>query len=653
MKRGRGRITQGEAMDKGVSNIQVTTEQLLVDAYDLAQPQTSHPTARPHRLLTDAVEINEYVERKRTEFEKSVTRQSGVVSVWLKYATWEAEQKEITRARRIYERMLEYHYGNKNAWLRYVEFEQRFGFVQSACNVLQRAARKLPKEETLWYKWALLEETAGRTAEIRTIFEEWIRTVPNVAHSVWENYAQSEIRAKDFDAARVVCSRFAMEKNDTGSWLYYARFEENRKEIERATSVYVTALQAMRSVDTELIIAYAEFATRHGKYDTARALLQSAVEGMTDLAAKAEVLDAVIQHERGHGHHTAVAAVIHERARMTYREKAAGAPFDYDAWLQWLLFEIRCCKSERTVVSDIFEKATTHAPAVQEKSAWARYIYIWLLHAAYLEVECADSPCAIQILQQCVKRIPHAKFSFSKVWIRLAEAQLRGGGGITEFRRTMGQALGNCPRPKVFRAYIATERILGETERIRKLYEKWLSIHPATVQPWQAYVGFECSLKEKGRAIALLEMALKTLSEAIDKNIIWDEYFAVHQDDVEASRSLYDRKAREEPTLVAAATLIEWAAYEEECAKDVPAAAAVLRQALLRLGEGHGGIQIAIRSFEARTQYEVPRGVLHAIPDITTAVSTTPAVSQGGVAEGAVTKKKLKLFDYAAKKAGT
>lgn len=76
------------------------------------------------------------------------------------------------------------------------------------------------------------------------------------------------------------------------------------------------------------------------------------------------------------------------------------------------------------------------------------------------------------IYEKALQIIPHeASFTFSKVWIMLAQFYLRKLD-LVAARKLLGQALGKCPRRKLFRFYVELEMQFGEIDRCRKIYER-------------------------------------------------------------------------------------------------------------------------------------------------------------------------------------
>lgn len=73
--------------------MQITAEQLLREAYER---QDVRPV-RPAHAILDWEELQEYQGRQRKDFENKLRRNRLRMGEWLRYATWELEQKEFGR----------------------------------------------------------------------------------------------------------------------------------------------------------------------------------------------------------------------------------------------------------------------------------------------------------------------------------------------------------------------------------------------------------------------------------------------------------------------------------------------------------------------------------------------------------------------------
>jgi crooked neck len=76
-------------------------------------------------------------------------------------------------------------------------------------------------------------------------------------------------------------------------------------------------------------------------------------------------------------------------------------------------------------------------------------------------------------------------------------------------RKILGQALGRCPRQKIFKTYAQIELQLYEFDRCRKIYTKQLEVFPHSSNVWVDYAEFEASLEELERAREIYELAIR------------------------------------------------------------------------------------------------------------------------------------------------
>jgi crooked neck len=90
------------------------------------------------------------------------------------------------------------------------------------------------------------------------------------------------------------------------------------------------------------------------------------------------------------------------------------------------------------------------------------------------------------VFEKILSLIPHETFTFAKVWIIYANFLVRGLV-LQRARKVFGMALGKCPRPKIFKAYAELELNLGEMDRCRTIYEKFVSTFGANTSAWIEY----------------------------------------------------------------------------------------------------------------------------------------------------------------------
>ena len=112
-----------------------------------------------------------------------------------------------------------------------------------------------------------------------------------------------------------------------------------------------------------------------------------------------------------------------------------------------------------------------------------------------------------EVYRQCLKLIPHKEFTFGKIWVLAAQFEIRQKR-LKAARTILGTALGMAPKAKVFKDYISLELQLGNVDRCRKLYEKFLEWDASNCITWCKFAELETSLGEAERARAILELAV-------------------------------------------------------------------------------------------------------------------------------------------------
>ena len=192
---------------------------------------------------------------------------------------------------------------------------------------------------------------------------------------------------------------------------------------------------------------------------------------------------------------------------------------------------------ERT--REVFERAIANVPPAAEKRLWRRYIYLWLKYAIFEELKAKDVPRTREVLEACRKLLPHTHFTFAKFWVHFAHFEVRHDR-LDSARKLLGFAIGRCPKDKSFKAYIELELQLGEVQRCRQLYQKYLEWAPSKCSAWTSFAELEASLGETERCRAIYEVA--TQQTALDMpEVLWKGYidFEIDLNETERARALY------------------------------------------------------------------------------------------------------------------
>jgi crooked neck len=155
-----------------------------------------------------------------------------------------------------------------------------------------------------------------------------------------------------------------------------------------------------------------------------------------------------------------------------------------------------------------------------------------------------DVERARQIYQECLKLIPHRKWTFGKIWILKAQFEIRQMQ-LQAARKTLGQAIGMCPKDKLFKGYIELEKQLYEFTRCRTLFEKQLEWNPSNSQAWIQFAELERSLDDLDRARAIFELGIEQPTLDMPE-LVWKAYidFEEYEGEYERARDLYERLLR-------------------------------------------------------------------------------------------------------------
>ncbi|KAJ5995404.1 Pre-mRNA-splicing factor clf1 [Penicillium waksmanii] len=500
--------------NKAAAPVQISAEQLLREAVDRQEEGLQAPTQR----FADLEELHEYQGRKRKDFEDYVRRNRINMNNWMRYAAWELEQKEFRRARSIFERALDVDSTSVILWIRYIEAEMKTRNINHARNLLDRA-------------YVYMEETLGNIPGTRQVFERWMSWEPE--EGAWAAYIKLEKRYNEFDRARQVFQRFTIVHPEPRNWIKWARFEEECGTSDLVRDVYGVAIETLGDdfMDEKLFVAYAKFEAKLKEYERARAIYKFALDRLP--RSKSMVLHkAYTTFEKQFGDREGVEDVILSKRRVQYEEQLKENQRNYDIWFDFARLEETAGDPER--VRDIYERAIAQIPPSQEKRHWRRYIYLWIFYAVWEEMEAKDAERARQIYQECIKLIPHKKFTFAKVWLMKAQFEIRQME-LGAARKTLGQAIGMCPKDKLFRGYINLERQLFEFVRCRTLYEKQIEWNSSNSQSWIQYAELERGLDDLERARALYELGIEQATLDMPE-LVWKSYI-----DCEEEEGEYDR----------------------------------------------------------------------------------------------------------------
>eukprot|EP00899_Mesostigma_viride_P028523 jgi/Mesvir1/8856/Mv02752-RA.1 len=513
---------------------QITAEQILREARERIDDEVRPPRQK----ITDADELAEYQLRKRTEFENLVRRSRWNLRLWTKYATWEESQRDFVRARSVWERALEVDYRNVTLWLKYAEMEMKHRNVNHARNIWDRAVTLLPRCDQFWYKYIHMEEMLGNVPGARQVFERWMAWEPD--HAGWMAYIRMELRYNEVSRARALFERYVQCHPSVKAWIKYAKFETKLGEVEAARACYERSVRELGEDGhtEELFVHFCEFEEKCREVERARVIYKYALDHLPKGSAE-ELYKRFVAFEKQHGDREGIEDVVISKRRFQYEEEIKKNSSNYDVWFDYVRLEENHGTKDK--VREVYERAIANVPPASEKWFWQRYIYLWINYALFEELDAQDVERAREVYTECLKLIPHASFSFSKIWLLAAKFELRQKN-LAGARKILGNAIGMAPKDKIFKSYIEIELQLGNIDRCRKLYEKYLEWAPSNCYAWSKFLELERSLGESDRGRAIFELAIS--QPVLDMpEVLWKAYidFEIANKDAARTRDLYER----------------------------------------------------------------------------------------------------------------
>ncbi|KAJ8436578.1 hypothetical protein Cgig2_031519 [Carnegiea gigantea] len=503
--------------NKTPAPLQITAEQILREAREHQESEIRPPKQK----ITDSMELGEYRLCQRKEFEDLIRRMRWDVSVWVKYARWEESQNDFRRARSVWERALEVDYKNHTLWLKYAEMEMKNKFVNHARNVWERAVALLPRVDHLWYKYIHMEEMLGNVAGARQVYERWMQWQPD--QQGWLSYIKFELRYNEIDRARAIYERFLQCHPKIEAWIHYAKFEMKNEEISRVRNCYERAVSKLADDEEagKLFVAFAEFEEKRKETERARRIYKFALDNVPKARAE-EVYKKYVAFEKQHGDKGGIDDAIVGKRRFQYEDEVRKNPLNYETWFDYIRLE----------ESMVYERAIANVPPGEEKRYWQRYIYLWINYALYEELDAQDTERTRDVYRECLKLIPHDKFSFAKIWLLAAQFEIRQLN-LKGARQILGNAIGRAPKDEIFKKYIEIELQLGDIDRCRKLYQKYLECSPESCYAWTKYAELERAIFE----LATTQCVLDT------PELLWKAYidFEIAEGEFENTRALYER----------------------------------------------------------------------------------------------------------------
>ncbi|KAL3695282.1 hypothetical protein R1sor_009358 [Riccia sorocarpa] len=478
--------------NKTPATVQITAEQILREARVQQEAEI-----RAHKeKFTDAEELSEYRLLKRKGFEDHIRAVTSNISVWVKYAQWEEPK----------------------------------GFCSCKVHMGKSVEGGLPEHDVM--------AEVFRNGNEKSIFERWMTWEPD--HHAWSAYMEFELKYNETDRARAIFERYVQCHSTVKAWVRFAKFEVRNGEVARARRCYERAIEKLGEDGQfeELFIAFAQFEEKCKELERASYIYRYALDHVPKGHGE-ELFSKFVSYEKQYGNREGIEDAIVGERRFQYEEDVKKNPLNYDTWFDYLRLEESSGNRQRT--REVYRRAISNMPPVEEKRYWQRYIYLWINYALYEELEAKDMERTREVYRDCLKLIPHKKFAFAKLWLLAAQFEIRQKH-LSGARSLLGTAIGMAPKDKIFQSYIEIELQLGNLDGCRNLYEKYLEWTPANCYAWTKYADLENGLGETERGRAIFELAIA--QPVLDMpELLWKAYidFGISRKEHERTRQLYER----------------------------------------------------------------------------------------------------------------
>lgn len=507
---------------------QVTSSQILLEAHESKRSTFK----KPAQDIKDLDELRLFQLTKRRNFEQQLNKNRLNYNQWMRYAKWEIEENhDFKRGRSILERALEVNVQHVPFWVRYIELELLYKNVNHARNLLNRAVSILPRTDKFWFMYVQVEESLANYQTVREIFERWLTWKP--IRGAWEAYAAFEVRYSENDNARALYKRYVANFNDAESWLRWIEFEtglslEAESQVALIRGVFeagVDKLLELKSVQedprmSDFVCRWIEWEASVSEKERSHAIFSRFLEADFLLKDQKLLLVRKVKTLQTNSSEILDGNSFLLKRKLHFERNVVENPRDYDSWWELAKIEEKVALTDSVVA--VLTKAVAVEPQEQTKLIlWRRYIFLWIKLALKYEFDCHDSEQAKQTWKKALGVVPHDKFTFAKVWIMFADFLIRCEKHLGETRKVLGRAIGEgClakPKAKLFGYYINLEKKVGETDRVRKIYDKWLEVaflfdksHGTTLASYalEQYIQFELSMNESERCIELYKIGI-------------------------------------------------------------------------------------------------------------------------------------------------
>lgn len=585
-----------DVRNRSVADRQITVADILAEAKAAKHKVAPHVPLR----IADSRQLNEVLYKKRKHYEDRLSRFRSNWPLYFAYATWEASLGEFERARSLMERALRVDPAVPAVWLHYVDLEYKHGFKIHARNVLDRAIAILPLVDEIWARYVQIDEETGELEHARLVFNQWLSWRPKTENFM--AFAQFEERHDSLDAVRAILDRLLLESPTEQNFWRYADWEEVHGATTNARQIYETGFEYFgdAAVSVEYVVHFAQFETRCGEHERARAVLSAAMElvaaAPAAAAGKERLLSVLTTLQKAYGASTDLRASIISKRRNFYELRLAESPRDYDLWANYLALLVYIFRfpdlagakpanaRKEEALEDIrraFAQAasvppTATADGTLSKHAWRSFFCLFVDHAHFEETQVRNLEAARDTFSRALSLVPARYADVPDIWLRATELELRHAH-LDRARKILGQALGRAPHREIFAFYLRLERQLGNMDRCRILHRKLCEFDPSSEDGWVSWALLEVEAGEPERSMAVFDVAVQMCPT---QGGLWDRFIWQALDlgkPLDSVRALHRRRVQADPSL---RSWISLALFEAVEASSVESARLIFQEAV-------------------------------------------------------------------------
>ncbi|KAF7456465.1 putative crooked neck family 1 protein isoform 2 [Cryptosporidium felis] len=542
-------IPENNVKNKSSAPIQITVEQILKESY-LGSADISGNLSKLYESFNfkDIDELEDYRIRKRKEFEDSIRRKRWKMGIYISYAKWESLQNNFDNSRSILERALIINYENCRIWREYIKLEIINGNINNARNLFERVTKLLPRIDEFWTKYTQMEFVLKNYLNVRHIYKNWINTKPS--SKVYIQFSKFEEECGEIENARTIMQDLISTYPSETNYFAYIKFEQSHNKFLSARQIIDFVLHSNNKVEiTDKFFSFlADIFIEMKKYGEAIKVCNEGIKYLEETHYIESLKEKLFQlykigiHERPDDN---LEWIIYKSQQ--YQSKLSSSPIDFDLLFDYSLFISQYF--ELNSAMEIYEALLINAP-INNILNLEKYLYSNLLFAHIFETRTKNNFSNIhKIINHFIMIIKTSKllntdgselvvsseeFDLSHIDHRIILSNifkyfsdyLVRSGDIFSARRILGIGLGRAPCKNLFDQYIDLEFKLGNFDRCRVLFIKYIEFDPISSKTWVQFIQFEFKLKEVSRAISIAEAAI-SMPELDYPEIVWQFYIEI------------------------------------------------------------------------------------------------------------------------------